>query len=161
MDTFEIFNIIEEIPRRGGLQTEGYHVCRVREHLLSLFDKHGIYSHNLILAGDLAVVHDIREIGLSSDTIKYIESLCTPNILIGLDILSRKVGESSLAHFKRVLSCGDATVLAVKWADCMANAEYTEAEKDWHNKTFEYDYSIDQQKYLNRADKVLAVLKSM
>lgn len=161
MDINTIFKKIQEIPRRGGNQTEGFHVICVRTKLIDLIQNHGIYPDNPSIAGDIAIVHDIREIGLPKDVVKSMETLCTPEVLEGLDILSRKEGESSTAHFERVLASGNKDAIAVKWADCMANAEYTDAEAKWHDEYFEYSYAIDQEKYLDRANQLLDVLKSM
>lgn len=160
-DMLEILTILRSIDRRGGFQDESEHVTAVRLNIIEILDKHGICNHDPVICGDLAIVHDIREIKLSNDTVKHIESMCSPELLEGLDILSRKEGESSHDHFLRVLDSGNVNVLVVKWADCMANSVYTDAEKEWHNREFKYDYSLDQKKYIDRANIIINRLKNM
>lgn len=157
----EILTILQCVNRRGGLQSEADHVTAVRLNIIQILDKHGICKHDPVICGDLAIIHDIREIKLSNDVAKHIEGMCSPELLEGLDILSRKEGESSSAHFQRVLDSNNINALIVKWADCMANSEYTNSEKEWHNREFKYDYSLDQKKYLDRASIIISRLKNI
>lgn len=157
----KILLTLEGVERRGGLQNEADHVTTVRENVINILDVHGICRHSPTTCGEIALVHDIREIGLPIDVVKSMEAMCSSAVLEGLDILSRREGESSQSHFQRVLDSGNVNALVVKWADCMANSVYTDAEKDWHNKEFDYSYVIDQEKYLDRADQLLVILKSM
>ena len=147
-----VLKVLSKVPRRGGLQNEAEHAIAVKK-LIPHLNKE-LLSFDVDFAKDLAIIHDVKEIGLEEDIVKMIMLSCTPSLLKGLDALSRKEGESSKEHFKRVLSSDSLEVLVVKMADNLVNARYTIAEQQWHDSHFSYSYKRDRIKYLYRVGMI-------
>ena len=154
MDRNNVLKVLVKVPRRGGLQNEAEHAISVKNVIPTILKNINVLSFDVNFAQDLAVIHDIKEIELETDIIKMIMLSCSPSLLQGLDVLSRREGEKSEEHFNRVLSSDSLEVLAVKMADNLINAKYTVAEQQWHNSHFSYSYKRDRIKYLKRVGMI-------
>ena len=161
MNQKAVLKVLVRVPRRGGLQNEAEHAVSVKNVIPNILKSINLLSFDVDFAKDLAIIHDIKEIELEEDIVKMIMLSCSPSLLQGLDVLSRREGEKSEEHFKRVLSTQSLEVLVVKMADNLVNAKYTVTEQQWHNSHFSYSYKRDRIKYLKRAGLIEERIKEL
>lgn len=152
-----IIAVLNQVPRRGGLQNEGTHAVEVKIQALKCIN----CSVNADTIAQLSLVHDIKEIELEGEFVKQILLNSSPEVRQGIDILTRQEGETSKEHFERVLDCNNKEVLIVKMADCLVNAKFTEKEMQWHWNTFKTSPKKQRIKYLSRVGMILEKLNTI
>lgn len=159
LNTKAVVNVLNYIPRRGGLQTEGEYAVKVLLEVKKLISDSSNLNNKLV--HELALVHNVKEVVNDGDLIKQILLNCNQKTWVGLSVLTRQEEETPKQHLNRILECNVKEILYVAMASCLVNSKYTKAEALWHDKNFPTSFKKERIKYLTMVGKIMEKLNSL